>query len=286
MNGKKVSVITVAYNNCADIKRELVSLQKFNDIGEQLEIIIVDHSDVSLIPELEVSFPDVLFLKHQNLGFGSGNNFGAMHSSADILCFLNPDTYLIEPIFQEIINSFQNKKVGILGTQLLDSEFRKNLSFYYIDKNSFISKQWIKYANNKSTFNPRKMYISGANLFIRRELFYAIGCFDEKMFMYYEEPDLTKRMFEKGYTSCFRNDLHIIHLECKNTAPSLSISQRKYESAKYYCKKYGINYKKILRQDLFYNRIKLIISRILQKKEYKNYKEKCSLIKKEISKSI
>ena len=274
MKSKMMSVITVAYNNLDDVRQELLSIEKYNDIDGELETIVVDHSDVSIIPDLENDFPNTIFLRHENKGFGSGNNYGARHSSGDILCFLNPDTYLIEPIFKEIIDAFEDKKVGIAGTQLLDKKLRKNFSFYYIDRNDFLSKQLIKRANNKSSFNPKTMYISGANLFIRRQLFFDIGLFDENMFMYYEEPDITKRMIAVGYTSLFRKDLHIVHLEGKKATASLSITKRKYQSAKYYCNKYNLDFRKILRQDYRYNIFKIMMLRFKNSSPIEDYYEK------------
>lgn len=38
------------------------------------------------------------------------------------------------------------------------------------------------------------MYIAGADLFVRRDAFCEAGKFDENIFMYYEEPDLIRRL--------------------------------------------------------------------------------------------
>lgn len=286
MANKILSIVTVAYNNVSDVRNELSSIQKYNDIGEALEVIVVDHSSNSIIPELEKDFPNVIFVSHENLGFGAGNNFGAKYASGEYICFLNPDTLLIEPIFQAIIDEFRkNKDLGIIGTQLVNINYENNLSFYYIDKNSFISKQLIHIANHRQSFNPKTMYISGANLFVRASIFFAAGMFDEKMFMYYEEPDLTKRIRELGFLSAFLPHLRIVHLEGKHSTPSLAVIKRKYASAKYYCKKYNLDYRKILYQDYYYNKMKLIVKNMMHHSDSIEFKKKCDFIRMELENS-
>lgn len=276
-----LSIITVVYNNFEDINNMLSSLYRFNDIGEQLEVIVVDHSETSIIPQLQPLFPQAIFLEHENKGFGSGNNYGAFRARGEYLCFLNPDTILVEPIFAKIAKKFTvEQNIGILGVQLTEQNLNKNFSFYYIDRNSFISKQLIKIANAKGKFNEKTMYISGANLFVRRALFFECGAFDENMFMYYEEPDITKRIWALGYTSYFMHDLHVIHLEGKSKTDTTAVTKRKYASAKYYCQKYDLNYYKILKQDLIYNYLKYIIANIRRNSTIVGLDEKCKYIKK------
>ena len=285
-NSIVLSIITVAYNNLNDVLNMISSLYEFNDIEEKIEIIVVDHSEKSILNNLKDVYPEVITVQQDNLGFGAGNNCGALIAKGEFLLFINPDTIFIEPVFKEVIRTFQeDEAIGIVGVQLLDKNYKKNFSFYYIDKNSFFYKQKIKYANRKSYFDSDSMYISGANIFIKKRVFDKAGKFDENMFMYYEEPDLTKRIKTLGYNSKFLKELSIIHLEGVHTTQSLSVMKRKYASARYYCNKYGLNYKKILKQDYRYNVLKYYIAKIAGKNSDKCI-EKCiyisGLLKKEM----
>ena len=44
-----------------------------------------------------------------------------------------------------------------------------------------------------NTYDSKKMYMSGSFLIFDRETFIKAGKFDEKIFMYYEEPDITNK---------------------------------------------------------------------------------------------
>ncbi len=274
-----VSIIIVAYNNMSDVKNCIESIYRYNDIDDRLEIILVDHSEKTMIHNIKRIFPDIIALEHENLGFGSGNNFGREIAKGKILFFLNPDTILIECIFKKVIQAFcDNYSIGIIGLQLLDVNKKKEFSYYYIDKNSLFSKQKIKFANALSYFNEKKMYISGANMFIKKELFDKVGKFDENMFMYYEEADITKRIHEEGMTSKFIHDLHIIHLEGRCTNNELAVIKRKYKSASYYCKKYNLNYTKILKQDYLYTYLKYCVYRLVSSRNVKSTRERLGYI--------
>ena len=55
-------------------------------------------------------------------------------------------------------------------------------------------------------------WVSGASLMIRREVFEAIGLFDEAYFMYYEEVDFILRAKNAGCTCWYVPSATITHL--------------------------------------------------------------------------
>jgi GT2 family glycosyltransferase len=93
------------------------------------------------------------------------------------------------------------------------------------------------------------MYLSGAFLIIRRVDFLNIGMFDERLFMYFEEPDLTKRLLRNYVVAKFLNNIYFIH---HGGGASLSLGLKREEirmdTLKIYCEKWKINYIKALQQ--------------------------------------
>jgi GT2 family glycosyltransferase len=63
--------------------------------------------------------------------------------------------------------------------------------------------------------------ISGANLFIRRNIIEKEGFFDENFFMYHEENDFQRRLFNKGYKSQIFEGPQILHLEGSSSKYSI-----------------------------------------------------------------
>ena len=105
MNNIELSVIIVSYKNLEIIVDCLNSIYKNNDIGNYLEVIVVDNSpEDNIYNYVADNFENVRIIKNQNKGFGEGNNKGACIARGKYLLFLNPDTILVEPIFGFAIN--------------------------------------------------------------------------------------------------------------------------------------------------------------------------------------
>lgn len=281
------SVVIVSYRNLLILKDTLDSLMKYNDIGEALQIIVVDNSpEDDLYDHLKVNYPQVLTIRNENKGFGHGNNVGVSHARGKYLLLLNPDTILVEPIFQFAIHAFEkDAKLGLFGVKLVDSELKRNHSFYIMDRMGFLVAQEEKMANALDYYKSGKMYIAGADLFVRKEVFIKSGGFDENIFMYSEEADLTKRIISLGYHTAYFKEKKIIHLEGKATKKSLDSERWRLESKAYYSTKYGLNYRKSLVEERNYDLLKIMIFRLTSPTKIKALKEKVAmlndLIKKE-----
>ncbi len=100
-NMKKISAIIVAYKNGEILKDALDSIHCFNDIGDDLEVVVVDNGPQDGKIRAWVSGSDI-YLETDNHGFGEGNNRGAEVASGEILAFLNPDICRVEPLFRDI----------------------------------------------------------------------------------------------------------------------------------------------------------------------------------------
>lgn len=264
---KKLSIIIVSYNNIDLIKQCLDSLYSFNDIGKELEIIISDNSpDMKVYDYVKQNFQDVMIVhNNKNGGFGYGNNRGYELSTGKFLLFLNPDTYLIEPVFGYCIDKFESDdELAAFGLRLVKPNMERNFSFGLMDSSGIID--WIRflYFWRKETFLEGKMFTSGANLFIRRDLFEGIGCFDENIFMYFEESDILHRIksLNPRYRMRYFADKMIIHLEGAtqrdDANAAINSYKRQLESFRYYCEKYKIPFNDYIRRDIRLFNIRLL----------------------------
>lgn len=249
----QLSVIIVTYKKPELVKACLDSIYKFNDIGKKLEIIVSDNSpDDSIKRICNREYKEVIYLRNGNIGFGAGNNVGVKISRAPYLLFLNPDTILIEPVFKFALEKFENGSL-MFGVQLVNKNGEKNTSFAYIDCYTIKKALLGKLFNKIGVFLTGKMAIIGADIFVRKDVFIESGMFDENIFMYAEESDLTKRI-QKTFPDCevsFYKEKSIIHLEggvtkteIKDTTEFVISRMRTY---KYYCYKWEIPLRDVVR---------------------------------------
>lgn len=262
----KFSVIIVTYLNIDLVKQCLNSIQRYNDIGNELEVIISDNSpDNSVIEFCNQFYPNVKTIKNKNIGFGAGNNIGVLQARGKYLFFLNPDTILIEPIFKKAINYFEkDKDLALFGAQLLSEGLNDNPSFYLIDKFGILPSLIEKICRKKHIYIDGKMYIAGADMFVRKDIFYEAGMFDETFFMYDEEPDLIKRIKAKCKVNktAFYDNLKIIHLEGGTTVSlNKELTVRKHITTTdiLYAKKWGLDIISILKSKRRYVKFKQLI---------------------------
>ena len=225
----EVSIIIVNYNTCN------LTLQCLSSVFEQtknvcFEVIVVDNasSDNSVI-SIRERFPSVKIIESSvNLGFGKANNLGGNYSNGKYLFLLNSDTILVNNIVSQFYNFMEsNLSIAACGASLVNSNNEllishgKFPSLFQEFSDIGFKKYYPNYYRQKLALGqtsiegtPDKVdYISGADIFIRRDIFNSLNGFDKDYFMYYEETDLFYRMRKKGLKSCLLPQYSLIHLE-------------------------------------------------------------------------
>ncbi|HSX09758.1 MAG TPA: glycosyltransferase [Candidatus Saccharimonadales bacterium] len=195
------------------------------------EIIIVDNDEKQTINKdlLKLS-PKIVYIKSLgNFGFGAGNNLGAQQAKGEYLCFVNPDTLVVDKTIDKLYNTAQKeKKIGIVSAVLLNPKnnepeilasstltpLRAIFSFSFIHTlfpNNPIAKDFFSYNKDIKNTKQTDAVPLGAAM-IKRTLFEKIQGFDEKFFLYFEEFDICKRVNELGYKNYISKEAKIIHL--------------------------------------------------------------------------
>ena len=285
---KRLSVIIVTYN-CFDLLEKCMeSVYRYNDIGDSLEIIVVDNGDDGSYERIKTvpGFEGVISFKHENTGYGAGNNAGAKISEGEVLLFLNPDTEFIEPVFDFAIKKFDNDPdLGSFGVHLLDKDLQPAPSGGFRLHMGFWKVQGYRLLDKLGVFLPDRMFTCGADLFVRRDSFFECGAFDENIFMYCEEADICNRLNSIGKHIAYFPEKSIIHSEGSTSADSFP---KKYsgvlKARKYYCAKYGIDFKREAKKELSYCRMKADALKLLGKTEASSaYYEVVDILKNVIS---
>lgn len=263
----KISLVIVTYNSTKHIFDCLDSVFKFNDIGNNLEVIIVDNAS----PEQELMFRGLskkygnrILMKdsERNGGYGFGNNVGIKIATSDIVIVMNPDVRLVQPIFGEIIKRMKSDcSIGMLGVSFLDG----SLPFYIKPENVNVINQLTHHIRVKfKYYDERKMFMSGSFLAFKKNVFMKAGAFDEKIFMYFEEPDITNRIQKIGYHADWFSRLFVRHL-AHGREFNKQTEEIMMHSLDYYCKKYNIDLSKNIITTKIILQIKIIAATLFRK---------------------
>jgi N-acetylglucosaminyl-diphospho-decaprenol L-rhamnosyltransferase len=229
-----LSIIYVNWNSVDYIRESIDSVCK-NTSGLRVEIIVVDNAspqgNVDLLRDV---FHEVVVIKSStNLGFAGANNLGFRHSSGDYVLFLNPDTKLVGPAINTMLDRAKGvPDAGIVGCRLLNSDLsvqitaiqkfptilNQVLDFEYLQMRWPNCSLW----SIAPLFDPevsmlKVEVISGACMLMARSAFERAGMFTEEYFMYAEDIDLNYKVRQSGYSNYYVGDATIIHYGGKSS---------------------------------------------------------------------
>ena len=212
-----LSIIIVNYDTL-ELTQQCINSVRDNTHGIEYEIIVVDNASTDGSREIMAEQEGILFIESGgNLGFGRANNLGAQQATGRYLLMLNSDTIVVNNILGRMVERFDRQplEVACLGSLLVHGDRKPSYSFgYFVDwRDEFRIKKEGK--NNTVIVNDQEEvdYVSGADLFVRKEVADKIGLFDPDFFMYYEDMELGYRYKKNGYSSVIVNEKGIIHLE-------------------------------------------------------------------------
>ena len=268
MSGITISVIIVSYKNRDVIGDCIRSIRENNDIGDRLEVIIVEQSpDDRLFRELSEDWPRITVLRAENRGFGAGNNIGARQAKGSILFFLNPDTVVREPLFAFIESRFrEDPQLGLAGVHMVNAA-GENISYNMRIPYGLAAKMKYVVYRKADRFQARQMYIEGADLIVRREAYQQAGGFDEAIFMYMEETDLCRRIEKAGYRIRYFPEKTIVHLQGKSTDDRYpAVFGKQLDAFIYVSRKHEVDYRKWLKREARYQGFRAGAARLAGKR--------------------
>lgn len=282
---KVISIVIVTYNSSQLIHECLQSIYDYNDIGDSLEIIVVDNNskDITELNNILASdFPEVkLINNYHNGGYGQGNNVGIKESTGNYILIMNPDARFKEPILKKSIKLMRNKNLALLGMKQWVSNRKRGVSFRFDNYTmpSLLRILLTKIFNTLDIYIASKMYLVGACFFLDKDKFFAVDLFDERIFMYNEESDIRNRILNNyGSKSIYYcKDLNFIHLS-DNRPFSFITDKRIIDSLIYYVKKYNLNIIKVLKSKRAEKKYLYYTNLIFKKKRIKEIQESINYI--------
>jgi GT2 family glycosyltransferase len=224
----ELSIICVNWNSM-DYLLECIGSIYEHTSELSYEVIVVDNdSPENGFERLTKQYPSVKLVRSKkNLGFAGANNLGFMESVGGYILLLNPDTKLIGPAINIMLNQLKIlADAGIVGCKLLNTDF--SVSTSSIQKfptilNQVFNAEYLRLRfptfplwNIGPLFSescgPIKVdVIPGACMMLRRDVFERSGMLDEGYFMYAEDIDLNYKVKKLGLYSYYVGAAKIVH---------------------------------------------------------------------------
>ena len=189
------------------------------------EIVVIDGASFDGCGEmLQRHFPQVRFIQSEkNVGFAKANNVAFRESRGRYILFLNPDTELIAPAVNSLIDYIQKApNAGAIGCKLLNADRTVQnscLQAFPTILNQFLDSEllralwptsplWGNAPLFEAQMGPEEVEaISGACILVKRSLFEEVGLFSEDYFMYAEDLDLCYKITKSNHAFIGPNDV-------------------------------------------------------------------------------
>ncbi len=228
----RILIVIVNYNGKHLLKKNLSSV--INTDYKDFDIVVVDNnSSDGSVEYIKKNFPSVKIVESkENLGFGRGNNLGvSTYPNYDAYLFLNNDVSVPRNWLKELVKVMKNDtKVGAVGPKVLYSK-KKNGKYIVNSAGIEVDKHFMAYDRyDKEEDNPKYDVIEevdalmGGAFLVRRDVFEKVGGFNPKMFLYYEDIDLSLRIRDLGYKVMYCGKSRVFH---DHMASSKKLSVRK-----------------------------------------------------------
>ena len=214
---ENISFVVVCYKSSLALKSLLLSIPK------ESEVILVDNSKDQETKEIANSYDCVLIQNKENIGYGSACNLGAEKASGSHLLFINPDSELKPGTLDELIKATDRyPNASAFNPKIIDRTGKQDFKrrSVLLPKSEWMSKKL-------PTFDKDVSVLSGAAIFIKKEKFLQIKGFDEKIFLYHEDDDISIRLKNKIGNLMYIHNAVITHIGGSSSSRDESIAKIK-----------------------------------------------------------
>ncbi len=249
--GKSVTIVIPSYNDIPLLKK---CLRSINDTTKfiKVKVVIIDdycHEENSLkLKELESPYVKILFRK-SNGGFSKAVNTGMKAVKSGDIILLNSDTIAKHGWLESLQFATRkyDPKIGIAGPKLIykNGLIQSAGSFHHRELQEWFDHYYKMKSEDTPLANVPEhvIAVTGACMYIKREVIDKIGYFDEKFGMAFEDIDYCLRAWKAGFRSFYVPTAKLIHLESATRGKEQG--EREKQSQKYFWEKW---------HDFFYKR--------------------------------
>ena len=251
--GRAVDVIVVTYNSAAVARRCLLSAAADLD-GRDWRAIVVDNGsgDGTAASVADVERTTVI-ANPANVGFGAAVNQAAAASRAPLLWILNPDCVVHPGAFAALAQALEaDPECAVAAPQLLNSDgsiqasARGNPTAWtgLFGRHSILSRLFPRAPQARRNLPARDLvaagvesapvdWVMGAAMLVRRDRFDAVGGFDARYFLYWEDADLCRRLWARGWSTRYVPGARVTHAGGDSAASDATMATRAFHRSAY-----------------------------------------------------
>lgn len=235
----RLAVVVVNYASAGLLESNLVMVEReARAVASDVSIVVVDNwagaesrraaQDVAAAQDWVLIEPDA------NVGFGGGVNLGVTRALADgatDVLVINPDAHIDRESLRNLAAATSSSRTTLAAPVIEDSDGRTWFAGIDLLLDDGTMRARRKRTDDARPFEP---WLSGACLWITREVWELAGGFDHDYFLYWEDVDFSRRVVAAGGALALVDDATAVHDEGGTQRAEPELSRAKSEGYYYY----------------------------------------------------
>ncbi|TDQ31308.1 glycosyltransferase family 2 protein [Zeaxanthinibacter enoshimensis] len=218
----KFAIVILNWNGEALLERYLPSVVQYSP-GRDIYVVDNASTDGS-VSFMQRYYPQVKIIENPtNGGFAKGYNDALPQVDADVYCLLNSDVEVTEGWLEPVeLLMEENREAAIVQPKILDLMNKDHFEYAgaaggYLDMLGYPfcrGRIFQALEEDRGQYNDTReiFWATGACMFIRSEVYKALGGFDELYFAHQEEIDLCWRAQNEGLKVLYTGASEVYHL--------------------------------------------------------------------------
>ena len=251
----KISGSIVLYNN--DREELNTVIQCFLKSNNSGQLYLIDNSLDDSLKSI-IMDPRVVYIKTAtNIGFGAAHNIAfdrIINSESTYHVIINPDIIFEKKVLTNLSEYLEkDDKIGMIMPKIVYpngslqrlAKMIPSPWYYFVRRFILFSnlKNWlsrnIELHHYDYTYTIEAPFLSGCFLMFRNSVLQEIKGFDERIFLYFEDNDICRKILNKGYKTVLYPSESVIHNHTKKSFFSVRNLKIYFNSGIYYFNKWG-----------------------------------------------
>jgi GT2 family glycosyltransferase len=180
------------------------------------EVLITVNLPEDEFPFQDHPFPLRIIRNISPKGFGANHNAAFDQSTSQWFAVVNPDIRISSLDLEKLISPFQNQLVAAVAPVVLSIEgnvedsARRFPTLARLAKRAILGRRDADYKVGNAPYLVD--WVAGMFIVFRREYFQELGGFDDdRFFMYLEDADICRRIWDEGWQVIVSPDSRVIH---------------------------------------------------------------------------
>ncbi len=229
-----LSIAIVTFNNARTILSTLDSILRHLPVDLPAAIVVVDNCSTdgtrSRVQPYSRCYRNLTLIDNSvNRGFGAAHNQAISFADSVYHVVCNPDIRFSEDVFSPLMAHLKHAdRIGLCCPRFVGEDGklqplnRRYPTMLDLFLRRFAPRRLHRLLQKRLRFYDMRdigyersydvPFVSGAFMFCRTEILKAVGGFDERYFLYFEDADLSRKIQEHGYRTVYFPDVSVTHV--------------------------------------------------------------------------